>query len=58
MPMPAGEYYVVAVPAARRDAWRDPQFLEKLASVATRVTVGWGETKTQDLVLQTVESPR
>jgi len=53
--MPAGEYYLIAVPASQRDAWQDSTFLEAAARVATTVTVGWGETKTQDLILQDVK---
>jgi hypothetical protein len=43
--LPAGEYCVVAVPVSQIDAWHDPAFLAKAASVATRVTVNWGEAK-------------
>jgi hypothetical protein len=43
--VPAGEYFVVAVDASQIDGWRDPAFLAKVAGLATRVTIGWGETK-------------
>ena len=52
--LPAGDYYVIAVDGELIDAWKDPAFLERAARVATRVTVEWGETKTQDLVVQTI----
>ncbi len=54
MRMPAGDYYLVAVPGSQRSAWQDPTFLEAASRVATMVTVGWGETKTQDLILQDI----
>jgi hypothetical protein len=47
--VPAGDYFVVAVDAAQVNAWQDPAFLAAAAGVATRITVAWGETKTQDL---------
>ena len=43
--LPAGEYFVVAVDASQVNAWNDPAFLAKAAAAATRVTIGWGETK-------------
>lgn len=52
--LPAGDYYVVATAPNRTDAWKDPAFLATVAPLATRVTIAWGETKSQDLVLQTV----
>jgi len=50
--LPAGDYLLAALPAAQASRWRDPAFLASAARVATRVTVGWDEEKTQDLVLQ------
>jgi hypothetical protein len=52
--LPAGDYYVVAVREGLADAWKDPVFLEAVARVATRITVGWGETRVQDLTLTVV----
>jgi len=52
--LPAGEYYVVAVEEGLADRWKDPAFLEAAARVATRVTVGWGDTRTQDLTVTEV----
>lgn len=51
---PAGDYYVIALPAADIDAWQAPDFFKKAAPRATRVTVGWGETKTLDLRLMEI----
>jgi hypothetical protein len=53
-PLPAGEYYVVAIDMRQREAWRDARFLAAAASVATPVTLAWGQAATQDLVLQRV----
>jgi len=50
--LPAGDYLLVSVPGSQVSRWRDPEFLAAAARVATRVSVGWDETKTQDLVLQ------
>ncbi len=57
-PSLAGEYFVLAVDAAQSGAWRDPKFLEAAAPLATRVTVGWGETKSVDLSIVTVKVGR
>jgi hypothetical protein len=50
--LPAGEYYLLAVPASQRLAWQDPEFLMRMAPAATRVRVQWGDTTAQDLRLQ------
>ncbi|HEX7779503.1 MAG TPA: carboxypeptidase regulatory-like domain-containing protein, partial [Vicinamibacterales bacterium] len=52
--LPAGEYYLIAVDGDLIDAWKDPAFLAAAARLATRISIDWGETKTQDLVLQQV----
>ena len=49
--LPAGEYYVLAVPATDAEAWQDPAFLKQAARVATRVSLKWGQTTTADLSL-------
>jgi len=49
-PLPAGSYYVVAIPDPSREEWRHPAFLERAVASASVVTVGWGETRTQDVV--------
>lgn len=54
--LPPGDYYVVAVPDEQTADWRDPAVLEALARVATRVTIGDGETKT--IALRLAEMPR
>ena len=52
--LPAGEYFLIAVDADQIDAWKDPAFLAAAARLATRISIGWGETKIHDLVLQQV----
>ena len=52
--LPAGDYDVIAVDVAQRDAWVDPKFLEAAAPLATRLSVAWGDAKTLDLTRQTV----
>jgi hypothetical protein len=41
--LPEGEYFVIAVDAAKGNAWLDPKFLAAAAPLATRVSVKWGE---------------
>jgi hypothetical protein len=43
--IPAGDYYVVAIPDDRAGDWQDPAFLASLASAASRVTIGDGDQK-------------
>lgn len=52
--LPAGSYRLIAVDAERIEAWKDPAFLERAASLATRVTLDWDGTVTQSLTLQQV----
>ncbi len=48
----AGEYLAVAVEYLEQERQGDPEYLQRLATVATRVTVGDGETRTLDLRVQ------
>jgi hypothetical protein len=48
-PLPAGEYYLLAVGARELRSWQEPGFFEAAASRATRVSVGWGESATMNL---------
>ncbi len=57
-PLPAGDYYVIAVEDAQATLWQDPKFLEAAAVPAAKVTVGWGETKTLSLIVNTVKMAR
>jgi hypothetical protein len=56
--IPAGEYFVVAVPLKDRDGWQDPAFLSLASRGAIRVSLNWGDHKTQDLVVRPVASDR
>ena len=47
--LPAGDYFIAAIPIAKSDLWRDPKFLESLTRSATRVTLTHGESRTIDL---------
>ena len=51
--IPAGDYFLIALDPGV-GPWPHPQFLEKAVLQATRVSIEWGETRTQDLVLQQV----
>jgi len=53
--LPAGEYFVVAVDVVQITAWQDPQFLARAAGVATRVRVGWGESRVVDLKVTRIQ---
>jgi hypothetical protein len=48
-PLPAGDYYVAAVPDEVSRDWQEPAFLEALSRVAARVKIADGDKKTQDL---------
>jgi len=45
----AGDYFLVAIPGGTPSDWLDPRYLQKLAAVATRLTVTEGEKRRQDL---------
>lgn len=47
--LPAGEYYLLALAEAPPETWMDATFLAKAATVATRVSLAWGEATEQDL---------
>ena len=53
--LPAGDYFVVAVPVDQAPRWRDSTFLDVASRVATRVSLAWNDTKTVDLVLQVIK---
>ena len=52
--MPAGDYLMVAVSNDLASDWRDPAIIQKLAAVATRITVTEGEKKAIDLTVSPV----
>jgi len=47
--VPPGDYLIVAVEDVDQGEWFDPEFLDQIKNDATRVKVGEGEQKTQDL---------
>jgi hypothetical protein len=48
--LPAGEYFVIAVDDQFTANWQDPERLQRLSRLATRVTIADGARRTQDLV--------
>jgi hypothetical protein len=50
--LPAGEYYVVPVDPSEQGEWFDPAYLDAHRSGASKVTLGDGETKTQDFKIK------
>jgi hypothetical protein len=51
--LPAGEYYLAAVPADAMANWMDPAFLTQVAPQAARVRLSWGNTAVQNLTIRT-----
>jgi hypothetical protein len=47
--LPPGDYFLAAVDPAEPGEWFDPAYLEAHKTGATRVTLGEGQTLTQDL---------
>jgi protocatechuate 3,4-dioxygenase beta subunit len=52
--LPPGEYYIIALDRVDMGETSDPEFLEKMHTRASRITLDEGETKTVDLRLNTV----
>jgi len=49
--LPAGDYHLAAVSPEQADVANDPDMLSKLAPLATRLALAWGDVKTQNLSL-------
>ena len=47
--VPAGTYYLAAIPEEQSGDWREPDFLERLARIASLVTIVEGDQKVQNL---------
>jgi hypothetical protein len=47
--IPPGDYLVIAVDDVEQGEWFDPEFLDQIKDAATKVKIGEGEQKTQDL---------
>jgi hypothetical protein len=52
--LPAGEYYVMAIPEEQSADWQDPDFLDAASRAAARFTIAEGERKIQDLRVRDV----
>ena len=48
--MPAGDFFVAAIPQRRLHDWQSPARLDELERFATRVPLRWGQTVTVDLI--------
>jgi len=55
--LPPGDYLLAAVPDEYSGEWSDPAYLEVLARVAMRVTVGEGERKVQEVEIHDIRPP-
>ena len=55
-PLPAGEYFVIAVSDAQANGWHDPAFLQAAAALASRVELAWGQTINTNLKVSDVRS--
>ena len=49
--LPPGEYLIAAVVDVEQGEWFDPRFLEQFLPGATRITLGDGEHKAQDVAV-------
>jgi uncharacterized protein (DUF2141 family) len=55
--LPAGEYIMTAVDDVEPGEWFDPAFLQRIAPSGTKVMVGDGEQKVQDLRIGAAREP-
>jgi len=53
--LPAGEYFLVALPSANLQAWTNPAILATAARLSTSIRLGWGESQTRDLTLREIK---
>ena len=51
--IPPGDYKIVAMVDVETGAWFDPAFLQQIDAASTRVTIGDGEKKVQNLQIST-----
>jgi hypothetical protein len=52
--LPPGQYHILALDYVDANEWNDPEFLDRVRSKATPVSINEGETKSADLKLNTV----
>lgn len=50
--LPAGDYYVIAIPDEQAADWQDPDFLAEASREAIRVRIDDGERTLQDVRLR------
>ena len=50
--LPAGDYYLATVDPAQQGEWYEPAYLEERRLGAARVTLGEGDTRTQDFKIR------
>lgn len=50
--LPAGDYYVIALPDKDAANWQDPAFLAQISRSATTVRLADGDTRTQALIIR------
>jgi len=53
--LPAGDYYIIALDRVDAGETGDPEFLERIRTRASTISLNEGETKTVDLRMQTAE---
>jgi Carboxypeptidase regulatory-like domain len=51
--LPPGDYFVIALDYMDASEWTDPEFLERIRTKATRLSISEGETKSVDLKVTT-----
>ena len=51
--MAPADYYIIAIDKLEPGQWTDPEFLERIRSKATDVSIREGETRTVDLKITT-----
>ena len=53
-PLPAGDYFIIAIDGDAIEQWKDPKWLERASALATKFSISWGGRVTQDLVVAQV----
>jgi hypothetical protein len=53
--LPAGDYFIVALPDDVADSWQEPGMLGRASSRATRVSLAWKDAKVVDLRVSAVK---
>ena len=51
----AGDYLIVAVDAEHINGWKDPSFLKRVAPLATKISLAWGDKAEHSLRVVTVK---